>query len=475
MTDNYTRTITKSDFKAYCEAPRHLWARVNDKLTQPPSDFDRLLGEQGYQAEALARDYLEQEILQKQPGLKLNWQATFSDGPFEARVDALIYNPGSDRYDLYEIKSSTAWDKEDLVDVGFQTVILDRHIQVAHVYLLHLNKDYALQGALDLPSMFLAEDVSREVEAIKPGIVLARDEALKAAHATDPEGLAHCLSLSECPCPEVCHPDLPGFSIFDVPRLSPKKKQQLLDEGIRAAADIPDDFALNDKQRLVVGRAQTGQPHLDRRALQAELEKYQFPLYFLDYETCISAIPQFPGYHPQQQIVFQYSLHRLDGMDGETVHMEHLSIQEADPALPLLEQLAKDIGSKGTVLVWNKAFEMSRNREMAELYPQHAGFLEQLNQRIEDLGDVISKGIYLHPGFKGSWSIKCVLPVMVPDLSYDGLPIHKGDQASLTWWQLRSGEIKAADRAGIIDAMRHYCELDSLAMVMIYRELRKMV
>jgi hypothetical protein len=475
MVDTLKQPLTKSDFKIYCDAPRHLWAKINNRITQPSSDFDRLLSEQGYQVEILGRDYLEQEIIRKRPGLRLNWQATFSDGPFEARVDALLYDPDTERYDLYEIKSSTAWDKEDLVDIGFQAVILDRHIQLFHLYLLHLNKEYIFSGKLELSGLFTAEDVSGEVAAIKPGILSARDDALRAAGSIDPESLAHCLTPGDCPCPEVCHPGLPEFSIYDVPRLSPKKKQQLLDAGIRAACDIPDDFDLNDKQRLVVGRAKSGDPYLDHTALQAELEKLIYPLHFLDYETCISAIPQYPGYHPQQQIVFQYSLHRMDDPESDIRHSEYLAIQKTDPSLSLVEQLHQDIGPEGSVIVWNKTFEMSRNREMAELHPSHAGFLEQINDRIVDLGDVVSKGIYLHPGFKGSWSIKNVLPVMVPELSYDKLRIHKGDQASLTWWQLRFDELSDGDRAALIDAMLRYCELDTTAMVMIYKEFRNIL
>jgi hypothetical protein len=475
VTETFKQPLTKSDFKLYCDAPRHLWARIHNRITQPPSDFDRLLSEQGYQVETLGRDYLEQEIIRKQPGLRLNWQATFSDGPFEARVDALLFDPETDRYDLYEIKSSTACDKEDLVDIGFQAVILDRHIRVDHLYLLHLNKEYVFNGTLELSDLFIAEDVSGEVVAIKPAILTAREDALRAAGSVDPESLAHCLTPGDCPCPEVCHPGLPEFSIYDVPRLGPKKKQQLLDADVQAACDIPDDFDLNEKQCRVVGMAKSGEPFLDRKALQEELAKYEYPLYFLDYETCISAIPQYPGYHPQQQIVFQYSLHRMDDPKSGIKHSEYLAILQTDPSLSLVEQLQQDIGPGGSVLVWNKTFEMSRNREMAELHPQHAGFLEQLNSRIQDLGDIVNQGIYLHPGFKGSWSLKNVLPVMVPELTYEDLPIHKGDQASLTWWQLRFGELSDADRAASTEAMLRYCELDTTAMVMIYKEFRKIL
>jgi hypothetical protein len=205
------------------------------------------------------------------------------------------------------------------------------------------------------------------------------------------------------------------------------------------------------------------------------MDKIKFPVYFLDYETCISAIPQYPGYHPQQQIVFQYSLHVLAAPDVEAWHLEHLSLTRGDPSLPLLEQLQQDIGKQGSVVVWNKTFEMTRNKEMAAMHPDYAAFLDGLNQRIYDLGDPVRLGYYLHPGFKGSWSIKNILPVMVSELSYRDMEIHQGDQASLVWWNLCFGSLQERPGEKEIEALLRYCELDTLAMVELYKAFRALI
>jgi hypothetical protein len=460
--------ITKSDFLLYCEAPRHVWAKRHDRLTVPLSEMNRLTGEQGYQVEALARAYLEQLVQADCPDGRLSWQVTFTDGAFEARVDALLYKPGEDVSDLFEIKSSTALDKTDLLDVTFQAAILKRHLRCGHYYLLHLNKEYLREDDLDPAELFIREDVTGQVIELLPGVEGVRQSALAAAGEADPAGLAGCLTPKQCPCPETCFPELPDFSIFDVPLLHAKKKRALLDAGILEARQIPASIDLNEKQRLVVERARTNTQHLDQAALRAELAKLHFPLYFLDYETCISAIPQYTGYHPQQQIVFQYSLHLLEAPDARVIHREHLSLTCQDPSLPLLAQLREDIGDLGTVLVWNKSFEMSRNIEMAALHPEYAEFLEGINQRIYDLGDPVRLGFYLHPGFKGSWSIKQVLPVMVPALSYQDLEVHQGDQASLIWWKLCFGSPQAGEKEKKTDALKRYCEMDTRAMVELY-------
>jgi len=118
---------------------------------------------------------------------------------------------------------------------------------------------------------------------------------------------------------------------------------------------------------------------------------------------------------------------------------------------------------------------MTMNKEMAKLHPEYATFLEQLNERIYDLGDIVNLGYYLHPGFKGSWSIKHVLPVMVPDLSYKGMAIGKGDQASMAWWNMTFGQVGQREKEQLTEALLRYCELDTLAMVEIYRKLVELI
>jgi hypothetical protein len=475
MNTTITPRLTKSDFLLFCEAPRHLWAKKHGLLETSLSDFDQHLAEEGNKVEALAQEYLSRVFLPQIPSDQLLWQQTYSDGPYESRLDGLVFKPKSNSYDLYEIKSSTAVDKDIVYDITFQAAILGKHIKVDHYYVLHLNKEYVRSGELDLSSLFIAEDITDKVRTMLSEVELLREEALRVMQVTNSEEVEHCLSPKECPCPSICHPNLPEFSIYDIPRLTRVKKLQLIEAGILAAEDIPSSFDLNPKQRLVAERAITKKIHINQKAIAGELESIRYPLYFLDYETCISAIPQYDGYHPQQQIVFQYSLHKLEKQGGESFHYEHISLVEGDPTLPLLERLKDDIGNSGTVIVWNKSFEMTMNKEMAKLHPEYTAFLGQLNERIYDLGDIVNLGYYLHPGFKGSWSIKHVLPIMVPELSYKGMVIGKGDQASMAWWNMTFGQVDQREKEQLTEALLRYCELDTLAMVEIYQKFLEII
>lgn len=457
--------LTKSHFLTYLDAPMHLWAEVNNKFEKPLSVYDLHLMKEGYKVEKLAKEYLE-SLVSAQSDQKLFWQQTYTDHQYEVKADALIYKSDTDTYDLYEIKSSTAVDKTNLYDATFQFLVLNKQVKIDRVFILHLNKDYVCHGSLNLAELFIAEDITDQIEALKIEVDIEREHALAILSTQDHTAIAACLNPKTCRCPSLCHPDLPDFSIFNIPGLSKAKKQALLDLGIIKAQDVPDNFALSYKQSLVVKVAKTNQPIINQELIRHELERLTLPLYFLDYETYNSAIPMFDGYHPQQQMVFQYSLHILDQLDGQIRHTEHLSLEAGDPARSLIQQLHQDIGQTGSIIVWNKTFEAGRNQEMAEIYPDYADFLTDLNERIYDLADSIKEGFYVHPQFKGSWSIKNVLPVMVPSLSYQDMAIGKGDQAMMAWWGLVNKS--AVNPEQVKNNLLKYCELDTWAMVEVW-------
>ena len=475
MTDHEVVQITKSDFLLYLESPRHLWAKKNGVLSKPLSEFTRHLIEQGYAAEELARNYFETIFIPEHPMSELIWQRTFADGSFTARTDVLVYNRNTNSYDLYEIKSATTLDKKHLYDIAYQAMAIKSQIKIDHYYLFHFDKGYIPQSQVDLSQLFIADDVTEKVLNLLPEVSEWSQQALLVVQESNPTALSHCLTPKVCPYPEVCHPGLPNFSIYDIPYLDKKKKLELLKLGILDAANIPINFGLNEKQRLVADLARTNTEHVDKGVLKLELDRFVYPLWFLDYETCISSIPKYAGYHPQQHIVFQYSLHKIDHVGGELQHTGYIGVVEGDPSLLLLEHLSIDLGNSGTIIVWNKTFEMTKNKEMANLHPNYYDFLENLNSRIYDLGEIIARGIYQHSGFKGSWSLKNVLPIMVPELTYKDLLIAQGDQASTVWWNIMFGNLVEQEKAILIEELKKYCELDTLAMVQIYRKLLAMI
>lgn len=451
--------LTKSDFLLFLKAPLHLWAKVNDKLDKKtPSVYEQHLMQQGYIVEKLAHELLP----------NATWQKPYFTDDFEIRQDALINYPDGTGH-LYEIKSSTEVKKEHLLDVTFQSLVTEKEIKLTKTFVVTLNKDYVLNGKLDIKSLFKVKDVTKDVKKLKPTVEDLMFQALNVVNTENPDHIDNCLNPKTCPCPDLCHPNLPKKSIFNIPYLSHKRKRELLDSGILEINTIPDDMQFNPMQKKIINALKTNKPFLDKTKLKEFLDAFVYPIYFLDYETYPLAVPIYNGYKPYEQMVFQYSLHIVNEK-GEVDHKEFLETETGDPSTNLIKQLSKDIGNEGTVVSWNKQFECSRNTEIANHYPEYKDFLESINKRMVDLADFINKEMYIHPDFLGSWSIKNVLPVMVPELSYKKLKVNKGDQAMLTWWEV----VNSSDKSAAEDLLK-YCSLDTLAMVKIWERLKELI
>jgi hypothetical protein len=467
-------TLTKTDFLHYLDAPMHLWAQKYHRIETEPSRYELFLMKQGGEIGLLAKEFLRNTIQSSHPHYETSIEKRFTDGRFEARADVMAYDPEENAHDLYEIKSATTVKKINLYDVAFQSLVCEANIHLRKTYVVHTNKEYVRQGDIDPNKLFVIQDVSTEVDDLKDEVRQAREDAWQITTSKSPINILGCVKPDSCPCPNLCHPANPEHPIFDLPRLQEKKARDLAARGILAIEDIPEDYPLSERQRQQVEVVRSGKPHMNFRAIKKELEELEYPIHFLDYETFNPGLPAYDGYRPYQQIVFQYSLHVFKTPGSNPDHFEFLFTGAGDPGIKLAEDLTKHIGARGSVVVWNKTFEIERNKELAEMYPEHRSRLLDINERIFDLMEIFRKGYYLHADFHGSNSIKHVLPVLAKDfdLHYADLQISKGDEAAMAWLDITSDVLSAEEIEAVKQYLLSYCELDTMAMVKIWEALK---
>lgn len=460
--------LSKSEFLSFRECPKDLWLRLRKPTVvprSPPSDYDRLLMEDGYAVEAIALD-----LLRTRPDAeRFEFQVTISDGRCLIRVDALRRNSDGS-IDLYEVKSSSS-PEDHLVDACFQAIVAARAgLIVRSVRVVHVDADYRLDGELD-PSRFLAfAEVDEELEAIRKEVEAEIDEALGllAMGEIDERGCRCLLRTASRRCASFHHlnPEIPVPSAHLLPRISSPRLARLADEGRLAIADMLHDD-VTPSQLDTFEALRTGQPVVRTEEVKAFLSSLRYPLHFYDYETAAGAVPMARGHGPHQQIPVQFSCHVLHA-DGSLEHREFLGdghgMEEA-----LVDRLKAAIGTTGSAIVWNQTFEKSCNRRMAELLPRHAGFLKDLNDRTADLMLPFRKG-YVHPAFEGSASIKKILPVVCPDLEYDEDSVHNGRGAILAFREMVTSD-ETEERERLLKELRAYCHLDTLAMVRLHEFL----
>jgi hypothetical protein len=465
------------------EAPLHLWAAKHN-LQKPGhlSVYEQHLMRQGHEVEQLAKQFLQGFVAQRYDHATVTFEETITADPYQTRIDALVFDEDAQVYDLYEIKSGTSVHPEHKLDVTFQYLVgQDSGLPFRNAYLVHLNGAYQKDGEIDLQELFVVEDMHSVVEKYREEVLANRFLAQALVTQTEPDWSQNCHKPNECPAPDVCHPLLPEYPIYDLNRGTRKQYDALRERGVETVAQIPDDFRLNEKQRLQVQSAQESRPMIDEQGVRQELASLHFPMYFLDYETFAPAVPLLDGYHPYQNITFQYSLHVLKNPDDEELeHYEFLYTQQGDPSLSLSEQLLDNIGTEGTIIVWNKTFECGRNDELGTLQPQLAEAMAALNGRVYDLMDIFAHGLYVDHRFHGSASIKKVLPVLAPELSYHDLEIGEGATAMSKWYEMVYGDkngrpLTAQQARKIAEDLLCYCELDTWAMVTIWKYLEKAV
>jgi hypothetical protein len=137
----------------------------------------------------------------------------------------------------------------------------------------------------------------------------------------------------------------------------------------------------------------------------------------------------------------------------------------------MIEHMEYHIGATGSLVSWHASFENTQNKTMAAQYPDKADFLHDLIKRTLDLEDVFKDG-YVDIAFAGSTSIKKVLPVIAPDLSYKEMDVANGTDAMEAWVRLITMP-DGNDRDQLREAMLEYCKLDTYAMVRLFEEMER--
>ena len=402
-------------------------------------------------------------------------EAGFQFNAVRTRVDILARTE-RDMFDLVEVKSTTSVKPEHIPDAAIQYYVLDgSEIPLRCTYLAHLNKEYVYPGGeYDLNQLFSIDDVTEAVEQLQSDIPEVLNEMKSMLGNPEPPDIKagkHCSKPYTCSFHGHCHINEPEHHVSQLPRASERLLLSLEEAGIEDIRDIAADFGeLNELQRRVRDCVINNEAFLNP-ALHKELATLEYPIHFLDFETFNPALPLYVGTRPYQVIPFQWSDHVMD-RDGSLMHFEFLHDGFDDPRELFAKSLLQVLGPSGSIVVYS-SFEATRIRELADNLPYLSGDLYALlDGRIFDLHPVIKRHCY-HPHFHGSFSLKSVLPALVPDLGYDDLEISDGAQASVAYAEIISPKT-APDRRDFLRAsLLSYCKRDTEAMVRLFDTLRQ--
>ncbi len=485
--------LSKSKYCSAVQCPKLLWLSANR-----PEAFDAVAVNQaaldrgnavGDLAMGLFGDYTEvpfgdlSDMIRETErlltaGTPVITEASFSFNGLFCSTDILL-NHGGGHVSLVEVKSATHISDMNVHDASYQLYVLTGlGFAVHRVSLCCLNASYVRQGPLEPDKLFTLTDVTEKVRAlqgdVRERITFLTDYMEKTDEPEKPVG-EQCFAPYPCPCFGWCTRDLPRPNIFDISGIQTRTKLAIFRKGIVSFEQIEAAKALKPDRLLEVSQElHDCPPVIDREAIRGFLAQLTWPLYFLDFESFQPAVPLYDGCRPYEQVVFQYSLHFLEREGGELRHREYLARPGEDPRRGVAERLCRDIPPDACVLAYNMAFEKTRIRALAALYPDLADHLTAIHDHIADLMVPFQKKYYYTRAMHGSYSIKHVLPALFPDdpaLDYHSLEgVRNGSEASAAFENME--KLPPEEQLICRENLLRYCGLDTLAMVRVWEKLR---
>jgi hypothetical protein len=377
---------------------------------------------------------------------------------------------------MVEVKSATSVKDYHREDAAVQAYVAQAAgVALSAISIAHIDNSWVYQGDGDYRGLLVEEDVSEEAfgqaEEVARWIadgqrVAALDQEPSIRTGKQCNDPFACGFIGHC---EAQEPKA-EYPVGWLPRLQSKAVTELIEtKAITDLRDVPDEL-LNDLQRRVKSQTLAGRPYFDGTAAAQELSQHRLPGVFLDFETIQFAVPIWKGTRPYQQITFQFSAHTMSA-DGKIEHAAFLDVSGNDPSQPFAEALVRACGEAGPVFVYNAGFERTRLKELAARLPEMDRPLTAISERIVDLLPITRKHYY-HPAQEGSWSIKSVLPAIVPELSYHDLDgVQDGGMAMEAYLEAIQPGTTVARREEIRAQLLEYCKLDTYAMIGIWRHL----
>lgn len=497
--------LSKSKYVAYCQCPKLLWLSEYRSKEQTKDDKAESRLETGRKVGELARQYFagtvsaiveytdgsqnRQAMLKRTQELIANGTEVIAEAAFAyegnyCAVDLLV-NCGSG-WMIYEVKSTTADSSEDqsedvkneiahTIDIAYQKWVLEQcGLNIVGTHLLALDKTYRLGDELDLYGLFADLDYAEQVAEYYPAVPNGIKEAQRILSGNEPLIVAPNDNCDKkCPFWKYCTKHLPEHNPFSIMGMQYRSARKLYDEGYESFEQLRTAPKLNEGYRKVVIAQLDDVDFINPRAIREFLDTISYPLYHLDFETMQPAIPEFKGTKPYQQIPFQYSLHIQNEPCGPVEHREFLAESGTNPLRDIAESLVRDIPADACTMAYNKTFERTRLKELAEMFPDLSDHLLAIRDNMIDLDVPFRRKDYYTKAMHGSFSIKYVLPALFPDdpeLNYTSLDdIHNGTEAMTIFPKIQF--MSPADQLRIRQNLLKYCCLDTYAMVKVLGKL----
>ena len=425
-------------------------------------------------------------------GHKTIAEATFiHDGMF-CSVDILVINKDSS-FTIYEVKSGSEIKEVNKLDIAFQYAVLrGAGYKINKANLMHANGSYCFgkDEKIDFKKLFVIEDMTKVCEELLPTIkkeVKAISDSINMENPPEHDFSSNCNAPFKCPFMHYCIKEagMPEDSnIFNItgPQFIATKLNRWYYNGIKTYQDIVANVNVanngngnpKDASWKYVQQARCYLEKSDAPVNMDELGKFLkgivYPIASFDYEGFATAVPHYYGLKPSQQVVFQFSYDYIESEGAQRQHYDFLAEPGKDPREEICKALAKLPKAK-TILVWNKTYEQSRNKEMSNLegFEKFKDMLTEMADNMVDLAVPFrNRTIYLWKT-NGSYSLKPVTEAMIPNLRYRDLKVHNGTEAAEKFMAMIN--MTTAEKKKCIQSLKMYNNQDTYGPLKILEKM----
>jgi hypothetical protein len=415
-----------------------------------------------------------QELLAE--GAEVIYEAAFQQEGVLAILDILVKK--EEGWYAYEVKSSTKISQTYILDAALQYwVISNSGLPLVDFSIMIINNQYVRNGEVDIQQLFTIKSVKEAVlknQAFIKEKIAASLQVIGSKQMPQVGIGEHCFVPYGCDFMGTCWKHVPPNSVFEITGIPKAEQFNLYQAGYTTIPEIPARNALDKNANIHIQALKTKKVQIDQAGINSFLSTIQYPVFFMDFESFMPAIPIYDKTKPYQHIPFQYSLHYKAAADAPLQHMEFLAEQGLDPRKFFLEHLLKHTDTAGSILVYDALMERNILNGLKKDFPEFASEIDTRLARLIDLVQPFQERYYYHPAMKNSVSIKNVLPALVPELNYSNLMISSGSIA-MTAFELLQAETDMFKIVEIREQLLAYCKMDTLAMVKIFEVLEKTV
>lgn len=479
--------ISKSKIKQNKQCSKLLWLEINKPKLKKYSSETLKTFSRGRDVESIAKEQFPNskevkafkhidKLKQTDDFLKTEqaiFEASFVGNEVFIQVD-ILNKIAEGLYDVIEIKSGTKISPEYLDDVIIQyfAIIDSKKININKYYIWNVNNQ-----ATSEKDLFNKIDVTDKLKDQRDYYEKLVGDAKKISKEKSEPVInigPHCTKPYECPFRDYCWKSniSNSRSVINLPKFSEKWKAYY--SGIKTIDDekFLTQYSYKEDKPIMYESIKSGKLVIDQKFINESLTSLVFPLYFFDFESLMGAIPEIEGQRPYQQMVFQHSIHKLtETSDFSHYSFLHNSLKNPDD--DVVKSIHKFIGEKGSIVTYNKTFEITRIKELAEKFKDtsYGPYLLSLIPRFIDLLDIIEKAVY-HPLFMGSFFLKVVAPILLgKNGEYTDSKIKSGSEVGEIFLQYVRSQ-NETEKKELKNSLLEYNKRDTLNLVLLYLWLK---